>query len=417
MTQTDIADRKVCGCAVTIDELRKDICAKVGVDSDIKTWTAEDIGTGKGFLSVMARIKITWMKDDAKLPTSVIAKIPTVDKLKMLLHDDGMKEMFEAFKKEVHKVHNGEISVYETFLACGDTPPTRIPLIYGFRKLDNENSIANNEPAYILMEDLSDTCGHMQLMECGRLNDKQIEQVTHELARVHAWSLTHDTSKIDALNMEQFMDKSLDAFSKSHATFKETLLTDEWKAMLSEEMMTHQDKFLFSADVIKRAWSVHLDNSVPDVLCHGDVHSNNMLFKKDKDGQPTGDLYALIDWQIVNRGNPMQDIARLLHWPVPIEKRTVEFQESMLKVYYASFKEMLGDKLAMPFTFDQLCNAFWKTYMLNGMMLVPMMPSFIAGVRAGQIPVTDADKSAKALLDDTCHTYEQTVKLMETWTI
>ena len=53
-----------------------------------------------------------------------------------------------------------------------------------------------------------------------------------------------------------------------------------------------------SLDEVMKAFEVHRKYGIPDVLIDGDVHVGNMLFELDADRKPTGDLAAIIDFQV-----------------------------------------------------------------------------------------------------------------------
>ena len=43
--------------------------------------------------------------------------------------------------------------------------------------------------------------------------------------------------------------------------------------------------------------TVHREHNLPDVMVHGDMWANNLLFVKE-DGQLMDNLAAVIDWQV-----------------------------------------------------------------------------------------------------------------------
>jgi hypothetical protein len=107
---------------------------------------------------------------------------------------------------------------------------------------------------------------------------------------------------------------------------------------------------------------------------HADCWSNNLLFKADSKGEPTGELLAFIDWQVeitrckINNeihlssqlchpGNPMDDIVMLLlhctsghlrrkQWPVIFEQ------------YYQRLTTKLGDNYKLKCSKADL----WRMY-------------------------------------------------------
>uniref|UniRef100_A0A914YR55 CHK kinase-like domain-containing protein n=1 Tax=Panagrolaimus superbus TaxID=310955 RepID=A0A914YR55_9BILA len=56
----------------------------------------------------------------------------------------------------------------------------------------------------------------------------------------------------------------------------------------------------------------HLDAGIPDLLVHADLWSSNIIFVADKDGNPTDEISAILDWQVVHEGNMLLDFVRLM---------------------------------------------------------------------------------------------------------
>ena len=85
----------------------------------LKSKSAERIGLGQGFLSVLARITLDWEDDLGKLPRNVVLKAPTLNSLEGIM-DSGeefavAKETLGDNKMDVWltPAHNNECYMYE----------------------------------------------------------------------------------------------------------------------------------------------------------------------------------------------------------------------------------------------------------------------------------------------------------------
>uniref|UniRef100_A0A914Y8I3 Uncharacterized protein n=1 Tax=Panagrolaimus superbus TaxID=310955 RepID=A0A914Y8I3_9BILA len=84
------------------------------------------------------------------------------------------------------------------------------------------------------------------------------------------------------------------------------------------------------------------------------MHSGNLLWKVDKNGQVQDDLEAIVDWQIVHEGSQMADLARfLVHTADGKIRREAE---NFIFDYYREclIDEFDGDSSKLPYTVENL---------------------------------------------------------------
>lgn len=63
---------------MVIKEIESDILKKFGSKNSIEKYKCEEIGQGKGFLSKIIHLSITWKEDSTDdLPDKLIVKIPS----------------------------------------------------------------------------------------------------------------------------------------------------------------------------------------------------------------------------------------------------------------------------------------------------------------------------------------------------
>jgi hypothetical protein len=120
-------------------------------------------------------------------------------------------------------------------------------------------------------------------------------------AVLHAFSLTNEDWLSDShlkaylysgqsLLVQGWISGSLSAFK----TLSPELFTDSYIARLVKIIGPVWNK--------KYAFHVHEELGIPPVLTHGDLHNNNLMWKKKADGNGTTDeLAVIVDWQVLLR--------------------------------------------------------------------------------------------------------------------
>ncbi|KHJ92858.1 hypothetical protein OESDEN_07244 [Oesophagostomum dentatum] len=104
------------------------------------------------------------------------------------------------------------------------------------------------------------------------------------------------------------------------------------------------------------------------VLCHGDLWSTNMIWRKAGGGI---ELAAIVDFQTSHFGCPATDIVRLLNASLSAKDRR-ENWEYLLETFYSYLKEEVGGG-EMPYTLGQLKKAYQLYFPLGGFLIVPMI--------------------------------------------
>ena len=131
---------------------------------------------------------------------------------------------------------------------------------------------------------------------------------------------------------------------------------------------------------------VYKEYGLPSVLVHGDMWCNNVLLPRNADSVTFADgIAAVIDWQVVHAGSPVEDIARLMSSSVSSELRKNQCDE-LLHVYYDTLVENLGHA---PFAFDQLKSAYEETFRYAVCFFLPLYPAFIQMIAAGVVNMGD----------------------------
>lgn len=75
------------------------------------------------------------------------------------------------------------------------------------------------------------------------------------------------------------------------------------------------------------------------VICHGDLTTNNSMFRKDEQGKPIG--IQLFDFQFSRYGSPVTDLVLYLFCSTTKELRDKHY-EDFLKIYHDSLSDLLS---------------------------------------------------------------------------
>uniref|UniRef100_A0A1I7XN41 CHK domain-containing protein n=1 Tax=Heterorhabditis bacteriophora TaxID=37862 RepID=A0A1I7XN41_HETBA len=104
------------------------------------------------------------------------------------------------------------------------------------------------------------------------------------------------------------------------------------------------------------------------VLCHGDLWSANLLWRKGEGKSHS--LAAIIDFQTVHLGCPAADLCLLFSACLSGKDRQERWEELLEDFYRYLEHEVDGED--MPFTLEQLKEAYRRLYPIIGFMLISM---------------------------------------------
>ncbi|KAK6043605.1 hypothetical protein COOONC_18889 [Cooperia oncophora] len=107
------------------------------------------------------------------------------------------------------------------------------------------------------------------------------------------------------------------------------------------------------------------------VLCHGDLWSMNVLWKQIEDDF---NMAAVVDYQTAHFGCAATDLVRVLCACLNGKDRQAHW-EQLLEEFYGYLKEEVCDR-KMPYSLDQLKEAFRQYFPIGAFMIVPMVGPF-----------------------------------------
>ncbi len=235
--------------------------------------SVEDIGgDGRGFLSGVARVHISYGDGQAAGPESVIVKLPTVLEANL---DLGLS--MNAYEREMRFYRD-----------IAGSSPIRVPACF-LAEMDRES-----RTALIAIEDAKAWIAGDQVYGLSR---DDAEATISAIAAFHArWWGDPALAQLDWVP-----DRLLDVegpFAENWPAFVE-----EYSHFLTAEGRRIGDALAASGPAMARA----VDDA-PRTLVHGDLRADNLMF----DGPAPGDRVMVLDWQLMTKSLAAFDIARLI---------------------------------------------------------------------------------------------------------
>uniref|UniRef100_A0A914DL82 CHK kinase-like domain-containing protein n=1 Tax=Acrobeloides nanus TaxID=290746 RepID=A0A914DL82_9BILA len=364
---------------------------KVAKNSRIKKVKAECISEGIGFISKVLKCTITFEEVDQK-PYIVILKVPTCEAMNEAIEKSEISKDVEQEKKTsttvVHKnlenIHKRECDFYEKFQDVLDLPLVKI--------FDTQELVLGNQPGYILMEYIEEDGGMLDFVD--GLNIEQIKNVTRHIANFHAHAMLHEDrwrGKYPPIDLtegvkEENSNRLLGGISRLFEGIKERL--PKVKKIFTSKFFEWYSNHCETMGLYKG-------------LCHGDLWNNNMMFYKNPDGTPDNKVRAIIDWQVINEGNLMQDLARLLVSSSDSSTRR-EAEGFILEEYYQIVKENLGKGgKKIPFTLEELKRGYEAAFLFQSVIGVWMVVfAFPQPTEERKVKQAQYARRVEDLLDD-----------------
>ncbi|CAD5225217.1 unnamed protein product [Bursaphelenchus okinawaensis] len=286
--------------------------------------------SGSGFLSYVMRVVFDFK--DTEETFNIILKVPTIQ----ILKDGNYLEGNESLATTLYQFHNQEVLFHQHIAPKCDV--LYFPKMYGYVNSDLRKGIHGQ----MLVEDIGDR-GYLPDVLNG-MDFDQCSEVMQVLAKFHAFSLN---------NLPEEFKQSLEAgllniqehLKFTSATFEIVPEFNEIRA----ELEAFHDKY--SANLLK----VHETFEIPPILTHGDFWANNMFFER-KNGVCTKNVLTIFDWQVLQLGTGMTDLARFLM--VSADAKVLkENIDDLLEVYYLQFEKSVKDRrVSMPYDFEKISN-------------------------------------------------------------
>jgi hypothetical protein len=297
----------------------------ISADARIEAFERTDLGDGEGFVGDIARLRLAYSAGTG--PATVIAKVPTAIAL-----NRATGKSLGVYEREVRAYHTllpdvdvprprAHAAIYD---ATGDEEAfldqmikaERLPIFLlrvVLRKVQTDADV----PPCLLLEDLAEAEMGNQVAGC---DPARAAIALGVLARLHAagWG--------DACPPLRHWFTNGDIVPRLfHAQYKNNRRSFERfaAARLSEHGMAHVKAIRKSG--LARITRLHAE--APRTILHGDFRLDNLFFAAD------GSLAAIIDWQTVNRGPGVLDVAYFIAGSLPPETPEAVIDE-LLRGYH-----------------------------------------------------------------------------------
>uniref|UniRef100_A0A0K0FTS5 CHK domain-containing protein n=1 Tax=Strongyloides venezuelensis TaxID=75913 RepID=A0A0K0FTS5_STRVS len=345
-------------------------------DGLVKNVVTRPIGKGKGCFANIYEIIFINKYDRGY---NCVVKIPQFQKESCENVDENLK-FFKNMDKTVIMMHNRECEFYNNFKNIN----IKIPKVFSAIPF-----IPNVQEGILLMKNLNE-CGAIQCIT-DSLIPSQMYQIMRYLARLHTYSI---------INSELFNDKNYSCiFNEMELESWYVPLKFKFKELFGDVIGEVYDEFIeiaidakFHHYIMNEA---HLENGLCDVLIHGDVYTHNIFFRKDIFGNTTSELEAIFDWQTMQMGSPVFDVARCIVMSLDGDIRR-RIEEDLLLFYYQKFSDELEKhKIETPFRYENFRKVYDITFLQQSGDLLSMIDIFV-------LRNTEIDKNGKyykAVLD------------------
>ncbi|KAI1695031.1 ecdysteroid kinase domain-containing protein [Ditylenchus destructor] len=275
-----------------------------------------------------------------------------------------------------------------------------IPDIYYIQKTDMEK----NTPGVIIMEDLSES-GCMTSIYEG-LNVQQVKTIVCHLAAFHHFLLC----ETDASWSEVFEKSSFENCEDYEQFFGDDMIEKviEWNKDYFEIPLKKLKNVMNTKQMAYSFVTCAKELGLPQVLMHGDLHVNNLLWKKNADGSTPEKVAAFIDWQLVSKGNLAVDIARIVVCCEPEVRKKLE--SFILEYYYDEFSRRMHESgKSVGYGIEQLRKAYDYAFIIQGGMM-GIVAKFVADMKKDESKenIERLTKIAKIAVEDAVVVAERT---------
>lgn len=242
----------------------------LGEAVSVQDFAVQDLGgAGRGFLSGVLRVRLSYDAPAPNAPTSLVVKLPAADPDHRTL---GVS--LQAYERELR-----------FYREIATTTPVRAP--HCFLTLGDGGS------AVLIIEDASAWTPGDQVFG---LSLAQVEDTLGEAAKLHAhWWEAPDLQDLDWLPRTPFDFRSMFA--------------ERWPGFLTEygHFLSSGGQDLGHALAASGPALQAAVEAAPVTLAHCDLRADNLMF----DG-PGGEPVMLLDWQLLSRSMAALDVARLV---------------------------------------------------------------------------------------------------------
>lgn len=302
----------------------------IGSKARIRAMSVEALGEGAGFAGVLARLTPTYSSGNG--PTALVVKLPT-----SVAENRAGAELMGVYRREI-MVYTELLphldAPHATLLHAATAPdPRAAGQIDNIRRVERlpiwmlrvlgrvilHSAAAKPKPSVLLIEDLAPAHVGDHVAGC---TEAEAESVVRSVAVLHAstwgplapaptdWLLPGDTAP-----------------KLFHAAFLDTRRS--FRRTAGDRFSAHSLTLLARAKTHGRALIASIHHNTPRCLLHGDLRLDNIFF------DDSGQVQALIDWQLTNLGPGVLDLAYFITGSLDPDE-SEERVDHLIHVYQAT---------------------------------------------------------------------------------
>ncbi|KAK0420965.1 hypothetical protein QR680_014994 [Steinernema hermaphroditum] len=330
----------------------------LGGFSKVANVKARDISQGKGFISRVYKVDIEF--ENAQ-DYSVILKVPGVESIMEVMERTSVdnKNNPEIHDEHIAIAHNREVKFYDEF-----APHVDIPLAKIYKTVE---WVVGQQHGAILMESFFGRAETIPISTGA--NVQQLLNVAKHVGTIHAYLLSIPPETW----MGKYSNKMFESFSKSDFFGPMFDILKKQKPGMFDAAIEFLGKYRMNKKfMLYLMCDVYKDAGLPLILTHGDLWTNNILWKKRSDGSLSYEVAAIIDWQVLREGCMTYDVAEFMAVCADGEIRR-EYEDDVLQCYYDRIVEEMGNYgKKVDFGMDQLKMAYKANFIVQAMMTMAM---------------------------------------------
>ncbi|KAI1704744.1 ecdysteroid kinase domain-containing protein [Ditylenchus destructor] len=376
--------------------------------SKIKTMNGKDICESNGFSSKIYLVSIEFQQENdnssmqkkfsaimkvicpKRIQDTILSNIS--DAIKDKTGVSGKKDYMEKIEKSMCLIHNQECDFYTLF---GDISKEIMPLpdIYYIQKCDLEKDTAG----VIIMEDLTESGCMVPIYE--GLNVQQVKTIVRHLAAFHHFLLCKTDVKWSEVFGKSVFEHNEDHEDEFCVGNVEKVI--EWNKDYFEVPLGKLRNVMKSKRMAYTHKECAKEIGLPELLVHGDLWTNNLLWMKTADGSSPEKVAAFIDWQIAFKGNLAVDIARIVVVCCEPEVRK-ELESFILEYYYDEFSRRMNDSgKSVGYHVEQLKKAYEYAFIPQAVAMCGLVHMFNHIKKEdGEDKIESLAKRAKIAVED-----------------
>jgi len=282
------------------------------------------------------------------------------------------------------QIHERECIFYSKFSNVEHLPVPRVFKTEPWR-------IAEKKEGAILMECLTEVAMTGELFVS--LTHQQILQIFDAITHFQAHVIVNtEQSFIDTALVSSMTDEKMTAV---FITMLAQSLEDKPRC---KEMYLRMQAPFKDPNLWQNTTLGHKQLNITPILSHGDLWTNNIMWKKNADGKPSDQLHAIIDWQVLRAGTPPDDLARVLVNCCDGEYRR-EHEYGLLDRYYEQLCTLLEKhNLKPPFTMEEVIRSYRLAVIYQTIMLITIIPMFVQAQMLNPAELPEVKKAKEDVL-------------------